>query len=155
MPCQLFPPILYSRETVTRIVTQASQLDTDQASHLVSLIVTDKNWTPQSSVEPSERVARYDGVLYFGPYILTLENKPYSESIWEEQLNPGLGKNPGTLVTVPLSLTSRPGPRDGRWPTLRARWLVRLSPGNRPVSGRRDVPWRTPARPSPRRSRRT
>ncbi len=58
---------------------------------LISLLMTDKHWTPENKVQESQRVARYDGVLCFDPeWIIVIENKPDHQNVWADQVNPSL-----------------------------------------------------------------
>lgn len=56
---------------------------------LISLLMTDEHWTPENKVQESQRDARYDGVLCFDPdWIIVIENKPSSQNVWADQVNP-------------------------------------------------------------------
>jgi hypothetical protein len=73
-----------------KLYTQTSSVP-QSAGRLVSVLMTDENWTPENAVQNSDRGARYDGVLCFDPtWIIVIENKPYSKNIWAEQVNPCL-----------------------------------------------------------------
>ena len=63
------------------------EIDTD---YLISVLITDERLkTPGSNIEPSERNARYDGVITFGKSLtIIIENKPRSSDVWFDQLNP-------------------------------------------------------------------
>lgn len=77
------------------IETQKTSI-TDSQGYLVSLLMTNKNWTPDTVIENTDRGARYDGVIYFDSdpkWILVIENKPWSENVWEEQLKPSIAKD--------------------------------------------------------------
>jgi len=55
------------------------------------VVMTDEEWKPQHDVVPSDRAARYDGILAFDPeWIIVIENKPSSRDIWEGQVCPNL-----------------------------------------------------------------
>jgi hypothetical protein len=57
---------------------------------LLSVLITDEQLkTDDSNVKPSERNARYDGVITFGKSLtIIIENKPRSSNVWPDQLNP-------------------------------------------------------------------
>ena len=57
---------------------------------LLSVLITDAQLTTaDSNVKPSERNARYDGVITFGKSLtIIVENKPRSSNVWFGQLNP-------------------------------------------------------------------
>ncbi len=57
---------------------------------LLSVLITDAQLTTaDSNVKPSERNARYDGVITFGKSLtIIVENKPRSSKVWFGQLNP-------------------------------------------------------------------
>ena len=57
---------------------------------LLSVLITDAQLTEaDSNVKPSERNARYDGVITFGTSLtIIVENKPRSSNVWFGQLNP-------------------------------------------------------------------
>ena len=69
-----------------------------KTDYLLSILITDSQMKPAgSSVQPSERNARYDGIITFGSDLtMVIENKPRSENVWFEQMNPSrqnLAKN--------------------------------------------------------------
>ncbi len=85
------PPLSAIDYEDIKIETQQSQIDENGGNKLISIIMTDEKWKPEGSVHHSERSARYDGLIYYQPeWILVIENKPHSSSIWEEQANPNL-----------------------------------------------------------------
>ena len=59
-------------------------------NYLLSVLITDEQLkTADSNVKPSERNARYDGVITFGKSLtIIIENKPRSSNVWFGQLNP-------------------------------------------------------------------
>ena len=58
--------------------------------YLLSVLITDSQIkTAGSIVQPSERNARYDGIITFGSNLtMIIENKPSSRNVWFDQLNP-------------------------------------------------------------------
>jgi hypothetical protein len=58
--------------------------------YLLSILITDSHIaTTDSSVQSSERNARYDGIITFGSSLtMVIENKPRSGNVWFGQLNP-------------------------------------------------------------------
>ncbi len=78
-----------------KIQTQVTSIN-DSQGYLVSLLMTNENWTPENKIENVDRGARYDGVIYFDSdpkWILVIENKPWSENVWEEQLKPSIAED--------------------------------------------------------------
>ena len=59
-------------------------------NYLLSILITDSQIeTTDSSVQSSERNARYDGIITFGSNLtMVIENKPRSGNVWFGQLNP-------------------------------------------------------------------
>src|SRR5450759_1308601 len=59
-------------------------------NYLLSILITDSQIeTTDSSVQSSERNARYDGIITFGSNLtMGIENKPRSGNVWFGQLNP-------------------------------------------------------------------
>jgi hypothetical protein len=59
-------------------------------NYLLSVLITDTRLkTADSNVKPSERNARYDGVITFGKSLtIIIENKPRSSNVWFGQLDP-------------------------------------------------------------------
>ena len=57
---------------------------------MLSILITDSQIkTAGSSVQPSERNARYDGIITYGSNLtMVIENKPRSGNVWFDQLNP-------------------------------------------------------------------
>ncbi len=58
--------------------------------YLLSILITDSQIEiAGSSVQSSERNARYDGIITFGSNLtMVIENKPRSGNVWFDQLNP-------------------------------------------------------------------
>jgi hypothetical protein len=82
-----------SSEMLTREVEIQTQKNSipQTTGRLVSVVMTDEEWKPQHDVVPSDRGARYDGILAFDPeWIIVIENKPSSRDIWEGQVCPNL-----------------------------------------------------------------
>ena len=76
------------------IETQVTSIN-DSQGYLISLLMTNKDWTSENKIENVDRSARYDGVIYFDfdpKWILVIENKPWSPNVWEEQLNPNIAE---------------------------------------------------------------
>jgi hypothetical protein len=71
------------------IATQKSNPDIE-SNWLLSVLMTDANiGSEDTSVKTSERNARYDGIIKFGPNLtIIIENKPRSSNVWFDQLNP-------------------------------------------------------------------
>jgi len=85
--------------------TQEAYLNTT-SGNLISVIITDKTWVPSQDVRLTERQARYDGIVDFGQdFTIIIENKPWSENIWEDQLNPAFQS-----VTDPAQINIYPKP---------------------------------------------
>ena len=63
---------------------------TIQTNYLLSVLITDNAPTTHSTtVNVSERNARYDGILTFANELtIIIENKPRSAQVWFDQLNP-------------------------------------------------------------------
>jgi len=56
---------------------------------VLSVLITDTALGKNSNTTPSERNARYDGIITFGTQLtIIIENKPRSGNVWLEQLNP-------------------------------------------------------------------
>ena len=60
------------------------------SDYLVSVLITDSQIkTTEASIQSSERNAIYDGIITFGNNLtVVIENKPRSDNVWFEQLNP-------------------------------------------------------------------
>lgn len=74
---------------VTGLWSQTGTLHADEG-RVLSILLTNHPWTPQSAVQPSTRKAVYDGVMHYGDeWIFAIENKPYGD-VREEQLHPNI-----------------------------------------------------------------
>lgn len=94
----IFPSYLIEDVSIEYIDTQVSNLPTDGVTDLVAVMMTDNNWTEELEVRRRNCGARYDGVIQVGSVVLTIENKPCSQNIWKEQINPSLPKESGINV---------------------------------------------------------
>ena len=93
---QIIPTHSDLHSQITSIETQVGSINQDNG-RIVSLGMTNEKWSPDTFVQPSERRAIYDGVIYYAPgWILIIENKPYSKP--KEQLNPNIPK--GSAITL-------------------------------------------------------
>lgn len=99
-------PTLSAVRSNMEIETQVAKIRQPTGT-LVSVLLTNERWNPSESVKISSRRARYDGVIYFEPdWIVSIENKPWSENIWGEQLNPSCSSNSEVEVSpTPIILT--------------------------------------------------
>jgi hypothetical protein len=71
--------------------TQICNIENYIAKKILSILITDEKFEPQSEIGNSERGAVYDGVISFNKNItLIIENKPRSYNVWEEQLSPNI-----------------------------------------------------------------
>lgn len=81
---------------LNRLIEYPWQIDTQKGNPiistgwLVSVLITDASIKgSMENIEPSERNARYDGVITFGNHLsMIIENKPRSYNVWFDQLNP-------------------------------------------------------------------
>ncbi len=74
-----------------RFWTQTGNLE--NARQFVSVLITDERIEISSDIKNSNRGAIYDGIISFSDELtLIIENKPKSENVWKEQLNPNLSK---------------------------------------------------------------
>ena len=104
-----------SKLAVEHVYTQISNknrifhTDISNDRTLVSVVISDDHFEDNHEVENSERGAVYDGVLLCSPNLLfIIENKPYSKSIWKNQLNPSIQKkNLLTIHSLPSVLSWR------------------------------------------------
>jgi hypothetical protein len=81
-------PLFKHIENDYTIYTQKGnpKIETD---YLLSVLITDENIVNDSSISPSARDARYDGLIIFGSKLaMIIENKPISNNVWPEQLKP-------------------------------------------------------------------
>lgn len=84
--------------------TQKKTISQKPVSTVLSILLTDSAFEPKDSVSPSDRDARYDGIINFGDEIaLVIENKPLQANVWEGQLNPSRTDLPegAILIKVP------------------------------------------------------
>lgn len=99
---RILPALTEPLMKLDNIETQKTSI-TDSQGYLVSLLMTNKNWTPDTVIENTDRGARYDGVIYFDSdpkWILVIENKPWSENVWKEQLNPNIAKDKDSEIKI-------------------------------------------------------
>lgn len=95
---QQIPPLSGISANLVSMETQVEKVSQTSGT-LVSIVMTDEHWTPARAVQPSQRGARYDGVICYEPdWILVIENKPSSSNIWEEQLSPNLAEGSEIVV---------------------------------------------------------
>lgn len=60
-----------------------------ETSSIASILITDNDLNDNLQINASERNARYDGIITFGSLLtFVIENKPRSQNIWFDQLNP-------------------------------------------------------------------
>jgi len=82
--------------TILDFLEQGWEIETQRGNpnintnYLLSILITDSLVeTNEANVESSARNARYDGIITFGNNLtMVIENKPRSNNIWFEQLNP-------------------------------------------------------------------
>ena len=87
------PPLSYRDSEISSIETQVTKIRAEEG-RLVSIVLSDDQWKQTHVVKASSRRAVYDGIILHEPgWILIIENKPRSESIWPEQLNPSLAQD--------------------------------------------------------------
>jgi hypothetical protein len=87
------PPLSYRDSEISSIETQVTKIRAEEG-RLVSIVLSDDQWKQTHVVKASSRRAVYDGIILYEPgWILIIENKPRSESIWPEQLNPSLAQD--------------------------------------------------------------
>ncbi|WP_151738858.1 hypothetical protein [Acinetobacter junii] len=69
---------------------------------LGSILMTDQNLEKHDLIQSSNRNARYDGLITFGTQLtLIIENKPRSQHVWNEQLNPSKENLDEIIVIMP------------------------------------------------------
>ncbi len=81
---------------LNRLIEYPWQIETQKGNPiistgwLVSVLITDASIKgSMENIEPSERNARYDGVITYGNHLsMIIENKPRSYNVWFDQLNP-------------------------------------------------------------------
>ena len=70
---------------------QVKSLKNFVSNTVLSVLISDERLHIQKEVKPSQRAARYDGVISFGKDLtLVIENKPKSYNVREAQLSPSL-----------------------------------------------------------------
>jgi hypothetical protein len=82
--------------TIIDFLEQGWEIETQRenpainTNYLLSILITDSRIaTADSSVQSSERNARYDGIITFGSNLtMVIENKPRSGNVWLGQLHP-------------------------------------------------------------------
>lgn len=76
---------------------------------LISIIISDDLYDKETEVKNVDRDARYDGVILASPSLLfIIENKPYKENIWSEQLSPNINDEMNIdIVDKPCRLSWR------------------------------------------------
>lgn len=82
--------------SIIDFLEQGWEIETQQGNpeintkYLLSILITDSQIkTAGPSVQPSERNARYDGIIASGSNLtMVIENKPRSGNVWFGQLNP-------------------------------------------------------------------
>lgn len=95
---ELVSPVTLVAEKNVLIETQVAWIRHDQG-RLLSVLMSDEQWTKEHRVQSSERDARYDGVLAYtdseGPssrsepdWLILVENKPKERNVWPDQINP-------------------------------------------------------------------
>lgn len=125
---ELVSPITVVAEKNVLIETQATQIRHDQG-RLLSVLMSDEQWTKQHEVQSSERGARYDGVLAYTSsegsssrsepdWLIIVENKPKERNVWPDQINPSYHSLPLDhrleIESKPIALSWRSVIRDLR-----------------------------------------
>lgn len=87
------PPLSVLANADIRFSTQVGSI-AQRTGTLLSIVITDDQWQASADIRPSNRVARYDGLIIYEPdWIMVIENKPWSSNIWEGQLSPNVGSD--------------------------------------------------------------
>ena len=74
---------------------------------LLSIIISDDKLESEAQVNNVDRQARYDGVVLCNPsWLFIIENKPFRENIWIDQLNPNIQDNV-KIIKKPCCLSWR------------------------------------------------
>lgn len=74
---------------------------------VVSVVISDDRLNDTSSINNTDRNARYDGVIFANPgWLFIIENKPLRYNIWLDQLNPSL-KVGAQIIKQPCALSWR------------------------------------------------
>jgi len=126
--CQLLSPMNVIAQKEVRIETQTSQIQQEQG-RLLSVLIADEQWTKEHEVQPSDRGARYDGILAYKDlpgnssdvepdWLILIENKPNEKNVWPDQINPSYHSLPAEneleIETKPIALNWRSVIRDLR-----------------------------------------
>jgi hypothetical protein len=100
-------PSLSALETPTvTMQTQVGQISM-VGGRLLSLLLTNEKWVATSEIHRSDRTARYDGLVAYEPeWILTIENKPWSQNVRPEQLEPALAPE-SSIEVDPVAVVLR------------------------------------------------
>jgi hypothetical protein len=99
-------PAFSALESACSIQTQISSISQEEGT-LISVLMTDEHWTQQNIIEASDRGARYDGLIcYPSSWILVIENKPWSDNVWEGQLLPNLAAGSKVHIDQALAVVS-------------------------------------------------
>ena len=78
--------------------------DTFKTNKIISVLITDETFNPQKPVSKSDRIARYDGIIYFSNDVaIIIENKPSSYNVWEEQLSPSAKSLPEDVEIISIA----------------------------------------------------
>ena len=90
-----FPTISTIKHKDVIYETQTASKNIDfQVSKLFSVLISDKKIHTNQLLGPSDRAARYDGVIYLNQDIaVIIENKPFHKNVWEGQLKPNIEKD--------------------------------------------------------------
>lgn len=125
---KLLSPITVVAEKNVLIETQTSQIRHDQG-RLLSVLMSDEQWTKQHEVQGSKRGARYDGVLAYTDsersssrsepdWLIIVENKPKERNVWPDQINLSYHSLPSDhrleIESKPIALSWRSVIRDLR-----------------------------------------
>ena len=101
-----------------QIETQRSNPDI-QTNYLLSVLITNATRPQRANVAPSERDARYDGILTFGSQLtIIIENKPRASNVWSDQLNPASENLASDTQVLPV-------PVELEWGSI-VKWLTNL-----------------------------
>ena len=108
---QVIPSLFDKNSSVESIETQITQnnelFKIANGRRLISVIISDDKLFQDTTVENSNRNARYDGVILYQPnWILVIENKPSVENVWLDQLNPNVSDDI-EIEEKPISLSWR------------------------------------------------
>lgn len=94
----VIPPLSRLAYHALTVRTQVSAIP-QSTGRVLSIVMTDEHWEQSQPIRPSERRARFDGMLCFDPsWVLVIENKPRVNDVREEQLH--LPLPPGSELMV-------------------------------------------------------